>query len=577
MPAVPPLSEPGADGPTGAPSNGAPNATIGATPAAEGRAAGSKARVSQITGEHVRQAAQAAATWLELQAASVDALNVFPVPDGDTGTNMSMTMRAAAEAGSAELADHAGAVTKAVARGGLMGARGNSGVILSQLLRGFAEAAEGKAVLTIADLADGFAWASNAGYRAVGKPVEGTILTVARRAAEEAGVAAGEVDTVAKLLERVLRVVDHAVAETTEQLEALRSAGVVDAGAQGLRLIVEAFWRTACGKPIEASGGPAPVASRALVAAQHADEGGLGFCTEFMLKGARETTEQIRAFMESVGDSVIVVGDGALTRVHLHALKPGAAIDYAVERGTISQVKIENMQLQHRDAGAGAAQGAASKIGVVAVVPGAGFRDLFRSMGAAALVEGGQTMNPSVQDILAAVGGVGYQELILLPNNGNILLAARHAAEQSPRTLRVVPTRSLPQGIAALLAFNYEADLDENVRLMEEAASRVASIEVTRAVRAAQLQEWHVERGQSLGLVDDRLVAVAENLVDVALGAVAKAEPERRELVSIYTGEGVSAERGEELAAAIRAAYPHLDVEVAAGGQPHYPYILALE
>jgi hypothetical protein len=295
-----------------------------------------------------------------------------------------------------------------------------------------------------------------------------------------------------------------------------------------------------------------------------------------MLEGARESPEEVRAYMESVGDSVLVVGDGALIRVHIHAPRPGAALDYAVERGTLSRIKIENMQLQHQ-AAAGGEQPAASKIGVVAVVPGAGFRALFRSMGAAALVEGGQTMNPSVQDILGAVGSVGYQELILLPNNGNILLAARHAAEQSPRTLRVIPTRSLPQGVAALLAFNYEADLDENVRLMAEAASRVATIEVTRAVRSAQTQGWHVERGQSLGLLDDRLVAVAENLVDAALGAVAKAEPERRELVSIYTGEGVSVERGEELAEAIRAAHPHLEVDVAAGGQPHYPYILSLE
>ena len=558
MAAISPPPEPGPDGPTDAPSGS------------------SAPRLARVSGEHVRRATEAAATWLELQAASIDALNVFPVPDGDTGTNMSMTMRAAAEAAGAESAPDAGSVTRAVARGGLMGARGNSGVILSQLLRGFAEAADGKVHLSVADLAEGFARAAEAGYRAVGKPVEGTILTVARRAAEEAKAAAGEVSTVSKLLERVLRVADHAVAETTEQLEVLRSAGVVDAGAQGLRLIVEAFWRTACGKPLEA-GGPAPSASQALVAAQHVGEGGLGFCTEFMLDGAREPLEEIRAFMESVGDSVIVVGDGALVRVHVHALKPGAALDYAVERGTVSKVKVENMQLQHESGRAPDGRVAASAIGVVAVVPGAGFRELCRSMGAAALVEGGQTMNPSVQDVLRAVGSVGYQELILLPNNANILMAAQRAAECTPRTLRVVPTRSLPQGIAALMAFNYGADLDENVRLMEEAMGRVASIEVTRAVRSAQVQGWQVERGQSLGLLDDRLVAVAENLIDAALGAVAAAEPERREIVSIYTGEGVSAERGTELADAIRAAHPHLEVEVADGGQPHYPYILSLE
>lgn len=214
---------------------------------------------------------------------------------------------------------------------------------------------------------------------------------------------------------------------------------------------------------------------------------------------------------------------------------------------------------------------------MIAVAPGAGFRELCTSMGAAALVEGGQTMNPSVQDILRAIGSVGYRDLILLPNNGNILLAAQHAVEGSPRSVRVVPTRSLPQGIAALLAFNYDADLDENIRLMEAAVAGVASIEVTRAVRTAEVDGQHVERGQGLGLLDDRLVAVAATPEDAALGAVAAAEPERREIVAIYTGEGVSAEDGEALAEAIRAAHPHLEVEVAPGGQPHYPYILSME
>jgi uncharacterized protein len=532
---------------------------------------------SFVSAAQVRAATEAAATWLELQAASVNALNVFPVPDGDTGTNMSMTMRAAATAAAAESADSAAAVTAAAARGALMGARGNSGVILSQLLRGFAEGAEGKDQLGLSDLANSFAKAAEAGYRAVGRPVEGTILTVARRAGEAARQAAPRARTVSKLLERVLRVADQAVLETTDQLEVLRAAGVVDAGAQGYRLIIEAFWRTACGKPIEA-GGVAPVASQALVAAQHTGEHGLGFCTEFILTDSAESVEAIRAYMESVGESAIVVGQGSLVRVHVHVPRPGMALDYAAERGTLTNVKVENMQVQH-DAGkeASADAGELSHIGVIAVVPGAGFRTLFTSMGAAALVEGGQTMNPSVQDILAAVNGVGYRELILLPNNSNILMAANHAAEQTPRELRVVPTRFLPQGIAALLAFNYEADLETNVRLMQDAAERVASIEVTRAVRSAQVQGWQVERGQSLGLLDGDVVAVAESLQDAALGALARCEPERREIVTIYTGTDVQDRWATELARAVRDAHPHLEFEVAEGGQPHYPYILSVE
>ncbi|MCC6178951.1 MAG: DAK2 domain-containing protein [Chloroflexi bacterium] len=548
---------------------------------------------TSVSPQGVRTAVEAAATLLEVRAPSVNALNVFPVPDGDTGTNMSMTLRAAAEEVEREHADHAGALAQAAARGALMGARGNSGVILSQLLRGFAEAAAGKSTLSVHDLADGFVRASDAGYRAVGKPVEGTILTVARRAAEEAQVIAPEEPTIAGLLEQVLRVVDRAVADTTQQLDVLASAGVVDAGAQGFRLLVEAFWRTARGLPIEADGA-APVASQALVAAQHTGEGSLGFCTEFMLQQATVDLVAIRGRMESIGDSVIVVGDGEYVRVHVHARHPGEALDWAVDRGIVSRIKVENMQLQHDTAGdavestptaRGVASGATlgmaaqsvSSIGVVAVVPGAGFRALFASMGAAGLVEGGQTMNPSVQEILNAVNAVGYQELILLPNNANVLLAARHAATQTPRALRVVPTRSAPQGIAALLAFNYEADLETNARLMEEAMGRVASIEVTRAVRSAEVQGWHVERGQSLGLLDDALVTVSENLDDAALGALARCTPETREIVSIYYGEDVAPEHAEALAASIRAAYPHLEVDVAEGGQPHYPYILSVE
>ncbi len=533
---------------------------------------------SVVTADGVRDAVRAAATWLELQAANVNALNVFPVPDGDTGTNMSMTMRAAAEAAETVAIDEAGAVAEAAARGALMGARGNSGVILSQLLRGFAEASAGRADLTVRDLADGFARASDAGYRAVGRPVEGTILTAARRAAVAAAEWAPRAHTPSKLLEHVLRAVDQAVVETTDQLDVLRNAGVVDAGAQGLRLIVEAFWRTACGKPIEAGEAGSVVASRALVAAQHVGEGGLGFCTELLLRDPTEGVAAIRAFMESLGDSVIVVGDESLVRVHVHTLRPGRPLDYSAERGTLSNVKVENMQLQHAAGKAEAPSGeGVGHIGVVAVAPGAGFRRLFESMGAAAMVEGGQTMNPSVQDILAAANGVGYRELILLPNNGNILLAAQHAAKQTPRTLRVVPTRFLPQGVAALLAFNYEADLETNARRMEDAAGRVASIDVTRAVRAAQVQGWQVERGQSLGLLNGELVAVGEHLHDAALGALARCEPERREIATIYAGADVSPEQAKALADAIRVAHPHFDVELVQGGQPHYPYILSVE
>ena len=535
---------------------------------------------ADLTGDSLRAALEAAATWLELQAASINALNVYPVPDGDTGTNMSMTMRAAAEASAVEPSGEAHAVARAAARGALMGARGNSGVILSQLVRGFAEAVADQATLGVPQLANGLEAAARAGYRAVGKPVEGTILTVARRAGEEARAAAADGADMLQFWERVLRVTDRAVIETTDQLETLRRAGVVDAGAQGYRIILDAFCRTARGESIEGEEMPtsAPVASQALVAAQHVGEGGLGFCTEFLVSHAAEDEATIRAFMEALGDSVIVVGDDDLMRVHVHTLRPGQALDWAVERGTVSHIKIENMQLQH-DAGKEDATGTRglSKIGVVAVSPGAGFRALFSSMGAAAIVEGGQTMNPSVQDILTAISSVGYQELILLPNNSNILLAARQAAEQTPRSVRIVPTRSLPQGIAALLAFNYGEDLDTNVQLMEGAAERVASIEVTVADRDSEANGQAIEKGRALGLLDDEIVAITDTLTEASLGALALAEPEGREIVTIYWGAGSSRDEAGELCEAIQDAHPHLETEIVEGGQPHYPYIISVE
>jgi DAK2 domain fusion protein YloV len=539
--------------------------------------------MTDVNGDQLRAAFEAAATWLEFQAASVNALNVFPVPDGDTGTNMSMTLRAAAEGAAVEQASEADAIARAAARGALMGARGNSGVILSQLVRGFAEAVNGQSVLDVGHLAAGLEEAARAAYRAVGKPVEGTILTVARRAGEEASAAAadGVVDVI-QFWERVLRVADQAVIETTDQLDILRSAGVVDAGAQGFRLMIEAFLKTSRGESVqdEEQAVVAPVASQALVAAQHVGEDGLGFCTEFLLQQATDADDAIRAFMETLGDSVIVVGDGVgnVMRVHLHTQTPGRALDWAVERGTVSSIKIENMQLQH-DAGADESRWSRglSKIGVIAVSPGPGFRVLFSSTGAAAIVEGGQTMNPSVQDLLTAISSVGYRELVLLPNNGNILMAAQQAAEQTPRTVRIVPTRSLPHGIAALLAFNYQEDLDTNVRLMEEAAQRVASIEVTLAERSAEVDGQRVEQGQALGLLDDTLVAVADSLIDAALGALARTEPDRREIVTVYSGADASREQTDALLEAIQAAHPHLETEIVEGGQPHYPYIISVE
>jgi hypothetical protein len=532
-----------------------------------------------VRGAEVRQAMEAAALWLELQAPSVNALNVFPVPDGDTGTNMSKTMRAAADAVVGLTSDDAGAMTRAAARGALMGARGNSGVILSQILRGFADSTGDKPELTPLDIAAGLERAAQSGYESVSKPVEGTILTVARRVGEAAIEAADSVHTVSKLFEHALREADDAVRETEFQLETLRNAGVVDAGGQGYRLIIEAFWRVACGKPIDASEVPDQNVEHVLTGrADELVEEGFGFCTQYLMSNVDQSLEQVREFMNGVCDSVVVVGDSSLMRIHVHTLQPGQALDFGVTHGTVSDISIQNMQLQFEDATATEEPVAqAGTIGVVAVVPGPGFRNLFAGLGATGLVDGGQTMNPSVQDILAAVSKTGRDEVVILPNNGNILLAAQRAAEQSDLSIRVIPTRHAPQGVAAMLSYNFEGDLDSNVEQMSAAIASVDTIEITRAVREAQVEGFQVQRGQCLALVNDKMAAVTESFGDAVLAALKHCAAASRDLVTVYVGADVRQEYVDDLVAQIRAAFPNIEVEVAAGGQPHYPYILSIE
>jgi uncharacterized protein len=534
------------------------------------------------SGAELRSALLASSTWLDTQAERVDALNVFPVPDGDTGTNMSLTLRAAAEAVQA-LPDSAtvAEVAQAAYRASMMGARGNSGVILSQLLRGFAHALGDKTTMTSADLAAALRGASQVAYRGVSQPVEGTMLTVSRAVADAAEAAARLDADLPTCLEHVVRAAELAVAETPNQLETLRKSGVVDSGGEGYRVILEGAWMWSSGRRVDEPEAAKAPHTRALLETVATEETPYGFCTEFLLRDCSVPVDDVRAAMEELGESVLAVGDSELVRVHLHTLRPGRALDFAVDHGTVVKVKVENMTLQNQEM-AGQAAGPpvdappASAIGVIAVAAGDGLKKVFRSLGAL-VVEGGQSMNPSVQDLLAAANRAGYQELILLPNNKNVILAARNAQTLTPHRLQVVPTESVPQGIGALLAFNFQADLDTNVAAMQQAARAVRTVEVTRSVRDAEVDGVQVRAGHMLGLYDGRVLLTDPSPDQALLRVLEQVATDSLEIVTIYYGQDATEAQAEAVAERIRQEHPALAVEVVAGGQPHYPYVASLE
>jgi DAK2 domain fusion protein YloV len=538
---------------------------------------------ARATGAELRSALQSASKWLLANAERINALNVFPVPDGDTGTNMSLTLQDAV-ADLARLADDApvSRVAHAAYEAAMLGARGNSGVILSQLLRGFSEALANASELTPSSLALALTEASEVAYRGISSPVEGTILTVARAVGVAATAAARAGADLPGVLEEAVRAANDAVAATPTQLEVLRKSGVVDSGGEGYRVILEGAWSWSTGRSFDDDGADRPY-SRAIVQAIDKDST-FGLFTEFLLRDSDTALPDVKARMEDLGESVIAVGDRDLMRVHVHTLRPGQALEFAVDHGTVVKVKVENMELQHQAfAAAAQTQGpaesdgqSATSIGVVAVAAGEGLQKVFRSLGAR-VVQGGQTMNPSVQEILAAVNSSGHKELIVLPNNSNIVLTARNVQQLTPHTVTVIPTETAPQGIGALLAFNFQADMQTNVAALQQAARAVHTIEVTRAVRDAEIDDIDVISGDVLAMYDGRVVASTSSADEALLEALAHAPIESMEIVTIYYGVGASEEQARAVAARIRADHPGLDVEVLEGGQAHYPYVVSLE
>ena len=533
-----------------------------------------------IDGPLLRQLFVDAGALLQRHVQPINAINVYPVPDGDTGTNMHLTLRAALDELERRPAGDVAAVASALAEGALMGARGNSGVILSQILRGFGSALRGHVEADAEALGEALASASRAAYAALSEPVEGTILTVVRDAAE--AVASEKPESAEDVLACAVTAAKRSVERSPELLPVLREAGVVDAGALGFAIVLEGMLRSLRGDPLDVDLAPqTTVASdwRSGAASLHDGAGGeSGYCTEFVVSGQGLDLKTVRTQLESLGSSVLVVGGDGLIRVHLHTDRPDDALAYGRTLGELSQPKVDNLEAQIRRfvAAEPTRPTVATSIGVVAVAAGAGIADAFRSIGATQIVEGGQTMNPSAGEILAAIEACEQQDVLVLPNNKNIIAAARQSAERTTKRVAVIPSRTVPQGIAAMLALS-DLPFEANEEAMARALSSVRSAEVTRAVRATTIDGQRVEQGQAIGIIDGSLQVISGDIAEAAKACIAKMASPEATLLTIYAGKDVREEDARLLAQALREREPDLEVELVAGGQPHYPYILSLE
>jgi len=545
--------------------------------------------LASLSGSDLREMFRAASRWLELNKEQVNAINVFPVPDGDTGTNMHLTMRSTMEEADRCQESEAGAVLGAMSHGALMGARGNSGVILSQIVRGLALAVKDVPVLDSKALAAGLQQGSDTAYKAVTKPTEGTILTVIRDVASAAGENSN--GDVAALMAAVVDAARDSVARTPDLLPVLAEAGVVDAGGQGLFVLLEGMLRHLRGETIE---GEAAAADGSLekeflsVVEQHhqAEESPYGYCTEVLIEGQALLVDDLRERVLAMGDSVLVVGDESLVRVHVHTDDPGALLALGTGAGSLVQVKVDNIRHQaerfvelhqEQDEAADRMSAPESQISSVAVVSGEGLADLFRDVGCSQVVSGGPTMNPSTRDILDAIESCPTDEVVVLPNDKNIIMAANQAVEATKKRAVVVPSRSAPQGLAALLAMNPEEGLDDNARAMEDALTSVRTIAITTAVRSTEIGGVAVEEGQMIAVVDDELKIATDSPEEALDAALDELTGGSTSLITLCYGADVTEEEAQATAVHLRARYTGHEVEIVAGGQPHYLYIVSLE
>ena len=542
----------------------------------------------QIDGQALKRLVEAGLTWLRTNQQLVNSLNVFPVPDGDTGTNMVLTMQAAYDeiANSAE--HNFGKMAHSVAHGALMGARGNSGVILSQLWRGFARGVDHNALLDIQTLVQAFAMARDTAYKGVVRPVEGTILTVAKDVAAAAETALATTDTPSDLLEIIVQAADQSVLHTPELLPVLKEAGVVDSGGKGLFCILEGMLRYIKGLPLDtALAAVRPLADMVLENTMEAIEPGQDF--EVIVDFRPYESLDLISFygeLEQMGTS-IQVGEGeGIYRVHIHVPTENlyVPIEYTRTLGVVTKVAIENLQDQMESAEEQCGESPLAfspvepgQIAVIAVAPGRGLAHVFASLGVAAIVEGGQTMNPSTQEIIHAFENLPTDKIILLPNNKNIILAAKASAELTVKQVAIVPSRTVPQGLAAMMRLIPDGEFDSVVEEMTAALDEVETGEITIATRTVEIDDVQVNEGQVIALLNGKLVLAAADVEEACLGLLKKAHADHFELITMFYGENISRKEAFAIADRVRAMFPKQEVEVQEGCQPHYPFIISIE
>ena len=551
--------------------------------------------VKTINTELLQKMFLAGAANLEAKKEFINELNVFPVPDGDTGTNMTLTILSAAKEVKALENPDMVAIAKAISSGSLRGARGNSGVILSQLLRGFTkEIREHKEIDTIT-LAKACERATATAYKAVMKPKEGTILTVAKGASQKAAELAETTEDLDTFISEVINYAQEVLEKTPEMLPVLKEAGVVDSGGQGLLAVMRGAYDAFQGKEIDYSAIEASAGTKMVKPSEQAEtEIKFGYCTEFIIMLEKEFTAkdetEFKAYLESIGDSIVCVADDDIVKIHVHTNDPGLAIQRALTYGQLSRMKIDNMREEHqerliKDAEKLAAQQAEAKkaeprkeVGFIAVSIGEGMNEIFRELGADYILEGGQTMNPSTEDMLNAIDQVNAEHIFILPNNKNIILAANQAQELTEdKDIIVVPSKTVPQGITAIINYMPDADAQTNLEAMIEGIGNVKTGQVTYAVRDTHIDDKEIHEGDIMGIGDSGILAVGQSVEETTKEMLAQLVDEDTELISLYYGQDVQEESAENFAQEIEDLYPDVDVDVHSGGQPIYYYVLSVE
>ncbi|MDM0496110.1 DAK2 domain-containing protein [Clostridium perfringens] len=547
-------------------------------------------KFNKVNGEHLYYMMSNAANKLELQSEYVNSLNVFPVPDGDTGTNMSMTFRAAVKEIEGMDNKNIGEVSKKLAKGALMGARGNSGVILSQILRGISKGLEGKEEADASEFANALLEGSKSAYKAVMRPTEGTILTIVRTAGEVA-VALKE-DNITELMREVCRESKIMLDKTPEMLPALKKAKVVDSGGMGLLIILQGM-QEALENGLKVTTGTPQAVKSSVAKAQRSETMSeedikFGYCTEFIILGDSNHAEEFKSKVINKGDSLVVVGYEDVIKVHIHTNNPGKVLEEAVKFGELSKIKIDNMREEHREMLEGmyeeaaeteesVAAGEFKKYAFISVAMGEGMKNIFKDLGVDYVIEGGQTMNPSTQDMLEAIEKLNAEHIFILPNNKNIIMAANQAAEISDKDIRVIPTKTIPQGITCITMFNPEADVEENTEELKEAMEMVKTTSVTYAVRDTEVDGKEIKEGNILGLVEGKIKEVGEDPYKVAEDLIESSVDEDSELITIFYGKDCEEEKVDALIEKLEGKYEDLDVQCYKGEQPLYYFIMSVE